>query len=157
MSKPSELKEGFPNFLSQHGVRPLPPLRFPTLAELANETTPLPPSKPQTLFNMVGDPALLFSDLLDNPEKYGEGVDELLQQLVQGQKKLEELNAQEMQLLNNAAVAFVQAPNRKAAPIPARRRAQPAEPEEADLDEHGAPMPTEELVLPEAPSFWWKR
>jgi hypothetical protein len=142
--------------LSQHGVQPLPPLRFPTLAELANETTPAPPSKPQTLFNMVGDPALLFNDLLDNPEKYGEGVDTLLQQLVQGQKKLEDLNAQDVQLLNNAAVSFVQAPSKKAAPLP-RRRVQPAKPEESDLDEHGAPVPSEELVLPEAPSFWWKR
>lgn len=155
-SKPTTSEKTSQDFLTQFGLQPLEPLKFPTFAELASEVTPPPPSRPQTLFNIVGDPTILFSDLLDNPEKYEAGVDELLQELVHKRKRMDELSAQELQLLNRAVVAFMQAPARKPPPAPTRRAPPEPEPEAFDLDEQGAPMPAE-IDLPDAPSFWWQR
>lgn len=156
MPKPDDLPEGYQSFLSQHGVQPLPPLKFPTLAELASVPDPPPvPVRPQSLFSMIGDPAALFSDLLSCPDKYERGTDELLQQLVHGQKRVEELDEQDRRLLNAAVLSFVQAPRRKPAEAAKTRRTEP-EPEETELDEHGAPIPTE-LDLPEAAPYWWQR
>ncbi len=152
MPNPDSSAMTFPDFLSQYGVSPL---KFPTLAELASEETPSPPAQPASLFSMVGDPTVLFSDLIDDPGRYEDGVDTLLQQLMHKQKKLEDLNERERQLLNSAVVTFVQAPRRAPTPVPTVRKKAP-EPEEVDLDEHGAPTPTEPDI-PEAPAFWWKR
>jgi hypothetical protein len=164
--RPSGLPEDFLNFSNQHGASPLKPLEplaplvFPTLAELASEqsATPSPSAKPSPLYSLIGDPAILLSDLLDDPRKYPDGADVLLQELVLGRKKVDELDAQEALLLNAAVITFVQAPRtpRKKAEVPRVREPEP-EPEEEDLDEHGVPLPAADLTLPEAPTYWWRR
>jgi hypothetical protein len=156
MPKPTDLPEGYQNFLSQYGVQPIPPLKFPTLAELASEPEPqAQQARPQSLFSLIGDPAALFNDLLSYPDKYERGTDELLQQLVHGQKKVDELDERDRNLLNAAVLSFVQTPRRRAPELPKSRKPE-LELEEAELDEHGAPIPTE-LDLPEAPPRWWDR
>lgn len=58
---------------------------------------------------MLGDPEVLFQDLLRNPERYEEGTDQVLQQMLNG-TLLAELSTEEQDLLNRATFEFAQAP-----------------------------------------------
>jgi hypothetical protein len=156
MRKLDELQATFPNFLRENGVQPLQTLRFPTLVELASEeSNPPPPSTAQPLMSLVGGPEVLFSDLLDHPEKYEKGTDELLQLLVSGQLKADSLNAQDLQLLNEAALSFTKP--RKKVKVEVHTPPKAHHEEEADLDESGAPLPPDLDLPPEPPLFWWQR
>jgi hypothetical protein len=103
-------KKASPAFLqldSLTPLKPLPPLTFPTLSELAGAVSQVvPEQKPKRLFDaLLGDPKLLMHDLLDHPENYEEGLLELLIALVGG-KSQAECTEDELALLDRAVMDF---------------------------------------------------
>jgi hypothetical protein len=169
---PSGLRSvGFPDYSTLPGSEQLKPLsvpRFPTFFELASQTESPSKKRETGLFEgLLGDPTVLFNDLLDNPGKYEAGVDQVVQRLVSGQASLDDLNEQERQLLDRATLDFSQ-PRRSEEPLspkPAPRRdpADDLEPEELG-DELGPQEPGDEedeerkpTTGPQGPmkAFWW--
>ena len=95
---------------------------FPTLEALATLTDePAPSTTSSGLFQgLLKDPQLLLQDLLADPAKYEESVSPLVQDLVSGQKKLEQLTRAESALLDRATIDFAQPARRKVASVPPR-------------------------------------
>jgi hypothetical protein len=91
------------NLLSS--LTPQPPV-FPKLHELLGDATPAVPARPpERLFNaLVGDPAVLWQDLLRHPERYENGLAELTQRLISGSANISTLSAQESALLDRAVL-----------------------------------------------------
>lgn len=99
---------------------------FPTLSALA--TTKEKPQPTSTSSNglfqaLLRDPAVLLQGLLDDPTRYEEGVGAVVQDLVSGRRKFEDLSPAESTLLDRATIDFAQPVRRKtaAAPVPTRR------------------------------------
>jgi len=147
--------ELFPGSSLLTNLMPLPGLaapRFPSFSELVGATVSEKPTKRSGLFlDMLGDPQVLYQDLLEDPSKYEEGVSRLLQELISGQQQLSELNDQEMGLLDRAVLDFNQ-PARKleARPAPAPKppaKAKRPEPREKPPKAIGAPSGVD--------PYWW--
>ena len=140
-------------------LMPLPGLaapRFPTFSELVSESVGESvseiPSKPSGLFSaMLGDPQVLYHDLLDDPSRYEEGVSSLLQGLISGQQELSEISASDMELLDRAVLDYNQPkrpkPEAQLSPAPKRIKRAAAEPEHRPPQIPGLP----ENVEP----YWW--
>jgi hypothetical protein len=172
MSEKPSTKKLFPfssPLLNSMQLLPLPALRFPSVSELAGSVAPdAPASRPSGLFeNFVGDPAVLLQDLLHRPTVYQEGVLELLLALIAGRKSLPELTAEELALLDEATLKFME-PLPKPTP---EVRTRPAEEEMPELLEEGAKEAAAQSeegapeidpnAPPEAPErmklFWWEQ
>jgi len=113
--------------------------------------------------SLIADERVLFHGLLEDPERYEEGTSELLQQLVSGQKKREELSLQELELLDRATLEFASAArpkgpsSRRPMPDP-RRREHISPPEEAELVYREGGPPTKEIDIPDSPpTRWWEK
>jgi hypothetical protein len=103
---------------------------------------------------------VLFHGLLESPENYESGVSELLQNLVSGRKKREELTPQELELLDQATLEFAAGkrpapPSKKVETRLPPRRLTPPEEMELIYQEKGPPIP-EDVVPKRAPTFWWR-
>lgn len=123
---------------------------------------PSSPERRKGLFeSLIADPRVLFHGLLDSPESYESGVSELLQNLVSGQKKREDLTGEELQLLDRATVEF--AAGKRPQPAGGATRSREAAPkrtppEEVELiyQERGPHLP--DMDLPESPpTRWWTK
>ncbi len=129
--------------------------------------TPLQPASGRGLFeSLVADPRVLFHGLLESPESYESGVSELLQNLVSGRKKREELTPEESLLLDRATVEFAagKRPKQDGGAAPQSRAARTPKsmtpPEEAELiySARGPHIPAAVADAPvKAPSLWWKK
>ena len=101
---------------------------FPTFQQVVeSDATPPSPPKRSGLFSaLLGDPRVLWHDLLERPKHYEEGVSELIQSLVHGHKKLDGLSPAEQTLLDRATLDFSQphrpAPQPVPVPPPPRRQ-----------------------------------
>jgi hypothetical protein len=137
-------------------LSPLPPLKFPTLFELAGETESAPPDRQQKeLFeSLISDPLILFQAIIDDPDRYEDGVSDLLVEVINGRQSLDTLSRQDKDLLNRSVVDFAthtHTPRRREMQ-PAPRRVPPAV--RAAMQE----TPEEELEIPtDVPTFWWSR
>ena len=113
--------------------------------------------------SLVADPRVLFHGLLESPENYESGVSELLQNLVSGRKKREELTPEEQSLLDRATVEF--AAGKRPKPVGGAQRQTKAPksmtpPEEVELiySARGPHIPAAVADVPaRAPSFWWRK
>lgn len=165
----SFVEDHSPVFLAQkisNGLKPLPPLKFPTLYQLAGAQITEPDrQKRDGLFQqLIGEPLLLFQSLLDDPEMYETGVSELLQDLINKRRTLAELDHSEQELLNRAAIDFATAKRPAPTPvpttaaprgIPAAARMAMSEPE-LEHREQGRPMMV--IDVPKSVStFWWRK
>jgi hypothetical protein len=146
-------------------LHPLVPPRFPTWSELVATPLGSPASSPppQGLFDsFVGDPAVLFEDLLRSPEKYEPGVQELLMELLGG-RQLSALSKDERALLDRATLDW----NRKTSspPPPAspatssetekqKTSSDDSEPSKREVDPEAVPEGTlrDEEMIP----FWFR-
>jgi hypothetical protein len=102
---------------------PLPGLvaaKFPSFYELVGASgTVANEPKPTGLFSaMVGDPDVLYQDLLDNPSRYEEGVSSLLLGLTSGERRISDISKQEMELLDRAVLDLGQPRRDKPKPKP---------------------------------------
>ena len=136
----------------------------PSILALALEpATPPQPARGKGLFeSLIADPRVLFHGLLESPESYENGVSELLQNLVSGRKKRQDLTPQEHSLLDQATVEFAagkrpQLAGGETPPQPTRQRPL-TPPEEVELiySERGPHIPVAEAPT-SPPSFWWRR
>jgi|SRR5688572_29259070 len=134
------------------GLHPLLPLRFPTLSELAQAPSVSPPSSSDSgLFStLVGHPEHMLDDLLRDPEKYEEGVAELLQSLVAGSKSLQRLSMEERDLLDRATLDLNRSSYKKPSP-PLADSSAPKTPEkssESSSEEKEEGLPKEKVAQP---------
>lgn len=124
---------------------------FPTLSALATvkeESQPTPASSSGLFQALLRDPTVLLQSLLDDPTRYEEGVGVVVQDLVSGRRKFEELSPAESTLLDRATIDFAQPVRRKtaAAPVP-QKRAAPR-----------TPKPTPRAKAPSVAGmepYWW--
>jgi len=90
--------------------QPPPPPTFPDLFQLAEEaaqqTTPSPVRNEGLFAALIGDPMVLYQELLEDPERFDPEAAELLQLFAAGQKKLDELTPGERTLLDLAVIDF---------------------------------------------------
>lgn len=97
-------------------LHPLVPPRFPTLSELTSPppASPAPSSVSGLFASLIGDPTVIFDDLLRNPEKYEPRVQGLLLDLMSGRRRLAELPTEEREILDRATLDW----NRKTSSSP---------------------------------------
>lgn len=149
---------GLPLSSELTGLPPVAFQKFPTVQELAASDPPASPgTRPTGLFEelLQSRPEAIYIDLLDHPEKFEDGVKELVEELV---TKKRELSDRERDLLNRAVLDFLAKPKEKVAPKPIPKKAV----EKLEMDE----LLTEELAeiddapaaptaTGELPAFWW--
>lgn len=71
------------------------------------------PSGPSLYESFLGNPEILFQDLLDDPSRYEPGVDALLQNMIGG-RTFADLTSEEKEMLNRATIEYSQSTPRKA-------------------------------------------
>ena len=150
---------------------PQPP-RFPTFLELIRQQTkketPATTERRGLFKQLLGEPSILYNDLLDDPDKYEDGVAQLLLLLIGGKTSLDQLTMKEHHLLDRATLDFNRATDKK----PRSLTSQLPKPlpttdsgEEPDIEYHEhmkacqPPMPAHEPDQPLSgnSSFWWKK
>lgn len=116
-SKPKSFAEEHCPAFSPESILPrLQPLegpKFPTLSDLA-KAPELPTvsavPQPKRLYEaLVSNPLVLYHSYLDDPESFEEGTAELIQELMTGRRSYDNLNAEELSLLDRAAVQMAHA------------------------------------------------
>lgn len=157
-SNSTSSKEPFPGSSLLTNLLPLPapaPPTFPTFSQLVQESERqrvARETKPTGLFaELLGDPQVLLTDLLSNPDKYEDGVYSLLLPLVSGRRKLTDLAPDERQLLDHAVIDYSQArrtPREPAAPPPPPSREEPI----SEEIEYHEPSP---FPQGEPGAYWW--
>lgn len=111
------------------------------------DTVERPEPKTDLFGTLIGDPRVLFQDVLDRPEDYEEGLAELLIELLDGKTKPEELDPVKRDMLNRSVLDFAQPPRPKQ---PAVRQQVPEVLQGAEDEEYYEPD------LPSEPQpFWW--
>lgn len=144
-------------------LTPPPPPRFPTFSELVDldnqeQETPRTGRLADLFDGVLGDQTLLVSDYQQHPEKYGEEVRGLLEQLMQGSKSVEHLTTSERRLLNLATFDYFQeAPLRKEAPVThGSNKAKPrAQAQRKVAVKREKPRPGIDVPVTELPAYWW--
>jgi hypothetical protein len=129
------------------------------------------PGRGRLFENLLGEPSILYSDLLEDPKRYEEGVAELLLLLITGRKKLSELNDMELNLLDRATIEFSQVHHQKptALKLPVPTPSEPETSEEKDIP-YIEPAKARTVDLAEPPvfdsastffdnskTFWWRK
>ena len=121
---------------------------FPTMEELIEEQQRLSlgsvPS-PKSLYEvLVGSPEVLYQESLDDPEKFDQQTQVLLEQMMRG-KRFTELNPKEIELLNKATIEYAQTPpsRKKEASVPSPNKVEAVSVVEEDTAES------------ELPPYWW--
>jgi hypothetical protein len=127
---------------------------------------------------LVGDPRVLYYELMEDPSRFEEEVATLVQQIVSGQKPYESLSSTEKTLLDRATLDWARTRHQKPkAPSPISSKSPaPTQPEavqhltraeavsdpsvELEYREDGRHVPlqtTPEPDIPAAPTFWWRK
>lgn len=154
---------GLPLSSELTGLPPAAFPSFPTVKELAASAADAPSSsRPTGLFEelLQSRPEAIYIDTLDHPEKYEEGVGELVRDLVMRSR---ELTGKERELLNRAVIDLAArpkdkpAPKKKAEPKPSLERL--AMEEALDGRDISGPDEAEREATPtkgnDLPAFWW--
>jgi len=143
----------------QSSLRPLTPPEvptYPTFFELVGriDEDPKPQPRRRLFESLIGDPRVLFYGLLDMPDAFSVGAADLIQSIIAGTKKLEDLSEEELTQLDVATVDFIDGKRPKVKEP--ERRVEEEEKGEADLEfrEGGGAVPV--LDLPQAQTFWWR-
>jgi len=145
----------FIDILTTNSLKPLSPPkppRFPTLYELAGGTDTVEPleSRGDLFGSLIGDPRVLFQDVLDRPDDYEEGLAELLIELLDGKTKADELDPTRRDMLNRSVLDFAQPPRPKEPPVVRRQAPEALHMAEREYEDYYEPD------LPSEPKpFWW--
>lgn len=142
--------EIFPGSSLMTSLLPLPALAAVNFSGFS-VSTKSPDAHSSGLFKgLVGDPNLLLSDYLKSPEKYEEGVYELLLDLTGGRRTFQDLRPEEQQLLDRSVLDFSTPAKRLAPPPPPAP--EPESPKVREIEYHEAkaiPHPSGEIP------YWW--
>lgn len=177
------LNSSYPAFLAPTKLEPLlapEPPKFPSFNEqvLAMGEPAEKPRARGTFESLLGSPEILYDAWLDEPERYGPAVGQILLKLLTG-TKLPALTAEELAALDAATLEFAQQPRKRkpAVPVPEPRQlTKSTEPDDADqgdgderdLEWNGGrgqrfnPPGTSAKILNEealgsVPTHWWRR
>lgn len=103
---------GLPLSSELTGLPPVAFPSFPTVKELATSTEATSSTRPTGLFEelLQSRPEAIYIDLLDHPEKFEDGVKELVEELVARPRALSD---KERDLMNRAVLDFVAKPKDK--------------------------------------------
>jgi hypothetical protein len=156
-SKPKSVEQAFPGASALISLVPLlTPQKptFPRFSELIGEPVKADSPKKNGLFSaLLGNPAVLLHDCLDSPAKYQDDVLPLVQDLVSGNKKIDDLTAEEMLLLDQATIDYNQT---KAPPAPPQPPSEgTVKTAEADLMYDDSAAADQPAALADAPAYWW--
>jgi hypothetical protein len=166
-SNEPKLKES-PSFTALSSLKPLSPPsfpnfpKFPTLKDCARlageEEQQRLERKPDGIYeNILGNPALLYNDLLKNPDRYEDGVQELLSRLIMG-AGTSELEEEERALLSRATLQYVSTDPPKP-PRPEGKSTASKKPPRAKASEPSPrkkrPRPGKDVPVTEMRPFWW--
>lgn len=172
MSSTSPKRNNDSSLLSTpESLKSYPPIcmpRFPQLQDLVDPNTfqlldPAPMAPPARLVGLFegllqDHVELLADDVLSHPERYSPDAVKLIDELMQGQKKVKSLADRERELLDRATLDFATfvppkevPPARRTQRAPVKRRK--TEDDEAELAVPGVDTPPET----EAPAYWWLR
>lgn len=124
---------------------------FPTFSALSHASEK-PPAEHRRdgLFNsMLKDPQVLLQDLLASPQKYEDGVATLVQDLVGGRRKLEEISPSEMELLDRATIDFTQPARQQKLVVPPLTR------KKTTRGRSGYPRSQKAPSLNGLEPYWW--
>ena len=174
---------GYPDFSTMNAFEPSKLLPAPTFASfseiVAEDGTPKETARGHTqkgLFEAyLGDPRVLYYELIEDPSRFEDGVSDLVQQLVGGMKQLEQLSPAEKRLLDRATLSWAEPRHRpsgdsltrsSSTPLPVKEPpatyAEALEDPDIELEyrEHGAPVPILDADLGDIsaeapPTFWW--
>lgn len=163
-------------------LRPLPVSTYLSLVALAQSAPHTPPvssaSRPRGngLFEtLLGDPLVLYQEVLEDPNRFEDGVVELVQQLVSGATSLDALTSMEKDLLDRAVLDWSRPRHSSPGPGAKPSGISSSVPEEVELSyaeamddpdveleyrEHGPPVPlslTPDLLTETPPTFWWRQ
>lgn len=153
MNKPnsSSSKNGFNLFSERNGLKPVVFPSFPTPAELAHAAATVadaPPPKPVGLFEAVlqSRPEAMYEDALEHPDKYEDGVPQLLEDLASSRRATTDT---ERELLDRAVLDFT----RKLPAVPKP----PTPPSPPNSPSNYEPGDTNVFTGPEEEptAFWW--
>jgi hypothetical protein len=101
---------------------------------------------------LIGNPNVLLSDLMENPNKYEDGVYNLLLDLSSNQKDPKSLSPTDQDLLNRATLDY-NAPNRRPpAPVPKPPEPKKVSPKAREIEYH---EPVRSPFPGKAPPYWW--
>lgn len=137
--------------IQQFAPKPPQPPAPPSPFELTEEPRPI---KPTGLFHELldGNHLVLHYDMLDRPDLYDDQSRDLVAQLADSRRRLEDLTLQERQLLDVAALEYATKP-----PVPSHER------DRRQLTKRVVqkiePLPDDAPGGPEEslPAFWWLR
>jgi hypothetical protein len=154
--KPNSTNEAWPGASALINLVPLlmpPAPTFPRFSELIGEPErPGSPSASGLFVTLLGSPEVLLHDYLDSPSKYQNDILPLLQDLVSENRKIADLNAEEMQALDRATIDYnAQLPPKAA---PQTQEAAMTKTAEAELM-YDDPRVIQPESLTDAPAYWW--
>lgn len=139
--------------------------KFPTLYELANETQQTQRPREVGLFEgLLGNPAVLYEDVLKSPGKYDERVSQVLAELTSGSKNLSALSTEERGLLDQAVLDYSQVSRKPVTPTPrasvsssTSKEKAPTRARKSRRTKAEEPRPGIDVPVTELPAFWWLR
>ena len=145
--------QGFLALNSPKPPAPPTPPAWPPSFEIAPE--PASPKRQGLFKTLLGRPSILLHALLKNPDGFEQGVDLLLQDLESGQRKYDDLQLPDQQLLDRATVDFL-----SMKPLRPVRRLNNSTRELPDVLQEKTASVDEEMpeaeALPTVSTFWWR-
>ena len=187
---PSTLREvGYPDFMELNSWHRLskqlvPP--FATVFDLARQSQSQNESKPASttekrdglFIALVGDPRILYYELIEDPSRFEDGVSDLILHLVAGTRQMESLTADELSLLDRAVVDWMRPRHQTSGTLQPRpvlkdshsameylsRKDALADPDvELEYSEDGRHVPilndspVPDMPQEAPPTFWWTK
>ena len=156
--------------------------RFPSLFALAESHRlageSAKPKSPGLFDALVGDPRVLYYELMEDPSRFEEETATLVQQMVSGQKQYENLSSAERTMLDRATLDWARSRHQKPTTPPGSSKPRaPAQPEavrhltradaiadpsvELEYREDGQHVPIQHtssaLDIPKPPTNWWRK
>lgn len=95
---------------------------------------------------MGADPKYIYYDLLEHPEKYSDGVAEVLSGVISKGTSLKDLTDKELEVLNKATIEYAQTP-----PTKRKEASAKAQSRETEI----TPAGEEESAESDLPPYWW--
>lgn len=143
------LENGYPDFLALNSWQALQPALVPTfksVSDLARDALEAERHRPASTIGkqdglfaaLLGDPRILYYELMEDPSRFEEGVSDLTQQLVSGARSMQSLAPDEVEMLNRAVIDWTRP----------RHRSLPSKP--SNLESSDSPSAADYLTMEEA-------
>lgn len=142
---------------------------FPSSFALAGEKPAAAPRGKVGLYEgLIGDARVLYQALQEDPERFEDGLEDLLHEILSSNKSTEDLDPEKKRALDRAVLDFAMGktalgePRKKPAPSGLSRAREATGPSMPELEHHegGRLIPVERdapIEIPDVPTFWWTK